>query len=168
MRFNARTWWREGDDESRVLRVPCMIAAYRAIAGDEIVAIQKTRLAPDGSKLARKMSGPVKGAAIKIDRDENVTYGLTVGEGLETCLAGRELGFRPCWALGSAGAIGAFPPLAGIDALTLLAETDDKGANARAVDACARSWLDSGREVLFATPSFKGDMNEVVRRRASS
>jgi len=163
IRFHARTGWREGEN-SPMLRVPCLIAAYRKMDGDEIVAIQKTRLAPDATKIARKMFGPTKRAAIKIDRDEDVTYGLIIGEGLETCLSGRLMGFKPCWALGSAGAIGTLPVLAGIDALTLLCETDDSGANARAVEACERRWLDAGREVLRATPAFNGDMNDAFQR----
>ena len=56
--------------------------------------------------------------AIKLDADENVEQGLHIGEGIETCLAGRQLDFKPCWALGSAGAIRGFPVLSGIEALT--------------------------------------------------
>src|SRR4051794_18444545 len=54
-----------------------------------------------------------------------VTIGLTVGEGVETCLSARQLGLRPAWALGSVRAIRTFPVLSGIEALTILEETDD-------------------------------------------
>jgi hypothetical protein len=63
-------------------------------------------------------------------------------------MAGRDLGFRPVWALGSAGAIGSFPLLSGIDALTILAEMDDRGANARAVRTCGDRWAAADREVV--------------------
>jgi putative DNA primase/helicase len=106
------------------------------------------------------MLGPVASAAIKIDGDDDVQQGLAVGEGFETCLAGRMLGFRPIWALGSAGAIASFPVLAGIDCLTILAETDDSGANARAAKACRDRWLSAGRELIIATPRVAGDMND--------
>jgi putative DNA primase/helicase len=162
VRFHDRTPWLD-ESSGNTIRVLGMIAAMRAIDSDEIVAIQKTRLAPDGSKLARKMFGPAGAAAIKIDRDEDVTYGLIVGEGLETCLAARELGFRPCWALGSAGAIERFPVLAGIDALALLAETDDGGANARAVDVCGQRWHDAKREVIVVWPKVGNDINDAFR-----
>jgi AAA domain-containing protein len=94
----------------------------------------------------------VGGAAIKIDGDQDVEYGLTICEGFETGMAGRDLGLRPVWALGSAGAIGSFPLLSGIDALTILAETDDRGANARAVRTCGDRWAAADRDVLVATP----------------
>ena len=47
------------------------------------------------------MYGEANGAAIKLDADEMVTMGLTIGEGIETVLSARQLGFRPAWALGS-------------------------------------------------------------------
>ncbi len=62
------------------------------------------------------MTGPSGGAAIKLDADETCEQGVAVGEGIETVLPGRHLGFRPGWALGSAGGITAFPLLAGIEA----------------------------------------------------
>jgi hypothetical protein len=158
VRFHALTPWQDGDD---LLRVPCLIAVYRSVDGDEIVAIQKTRLAPDGSKIGRKMRGPVKDAAIKIDRDEEVTYGVTVGEGLETVLSARALGFRPAWALGSAGAIETFPVLAGIDALTILAETGARSESA--VKTCGARWRGAGREVIVTRSRFGSDINDAIR-----
>jgi putative DNA primase/helicase len=144
-------------------RQPCMITAFRSIADDTLQAIHRTALTPDGKKIDRKMLGPVAGAAIKIDADENVEQGLMIGEGFETCLAARQLGLRPVWALGSAGAIANFPVLAGVDALTILAETDDSGANAKAIRACGNRWAAAGREVIVATPYVRGDMNEALR-----
>jgi putative DNA primase/helicase len=144
-------------------RRPAMIVAFRSIADDRLVAVHRTALSDDGRKIARKMLGPVGGAAIKIDADENVEQGLTIGEGFETCLAARVLGFRPVWALGSAGAIGTFPVLGGVDALTVLAETDDSGANERAVKACRDRWVAADREVIVATPRVAGDMNDALQ-----
>ncbi|WP_395697975.1 toprim domain-containing protein [Methylocella sp.] len=109
------------------------------------------------------MLGPVAGAAIKIDADEDVTMGLTVGEGAETCVAARQLGLRPVWALGSAGAIGAFPVLPGVEALTILEELDDAGANGRAIEACASRWRAAGREVLIVSPLLGGDINDSIK-----
>src|SRR5207253_852128 len=103
------------------------------------------------------------GAVVKLDSDDAVTFGVTIGEGIETCLAARQIGFRPIWAVGSAGAIATFPVLPGVDALTILAEADDRGANARAVEACAARWHAAGREVLLVTPLFGGDVNDALR-----
>lgn len=115
-------------------RVPAMVAAMRDIRTDEIVGVHRTRHSADGQKLGRKMLGKASNAAIKIDANEHVTVGVVIGEGIETCLAARRLGFQPTWALGSAGAITSFPVLSGIEALTILAETG--AASQRAVDEC--------------------------------
>ena len=144
-------------------RRPCMLTAFRSIADDKLVAVHRTLLSDKGEKLDRRMLGPVAGAAIKIDDDTDVEQGLTVGEGFETCLAARELGYRPVWALGSAGAIGEFPVLAGFDTLTILAETDDSGANEKARRLCCNRWAAAGREILIATPRVVGDMNDALQ-----
>jgi hypothetical protein len=138
-----------------------MITAFRSIADDTLQAIQRTALTEDGQKIGRLSLGPMAGAAIKIDADENVELGLTIGEGFETCLAARQIGFRPVWALGSAGAIGAFPVLAGVDALTILAETDN--ASAKAIQACGSHWAAADREVIVARPRMGGDINEALQ-----
>jgi hypothetical protein len=139
-----------------------MILAFRSIADDRLTAIHRVALAPDGSKVGRRMLGTVGGAAIKVDDDTDVEQGLAVAEGYESALAGRQLGFRPAWALGSAGAIAALPVLGGVEAITFLTETDDAGANARAVAACGRHWLAAGREVILVAPIVTGDMNDAV------
>jgi hypothetical protein len=161
VRFHPECPWR-GDDGG-LQRRPAMITAFRSIADDRLVAVHRTLLSDKGQKLDRRMLGPVGGAAIKIDCDENVEQGLTICEGFETGLAGRELGFRPVWALGSAGAIGTFPVLPGIDGLTILAETDDSGANAKAVRQCGNRWGAAEREVIVATPRVAGDMNDALQ-----
>jgi len=138
-----------------------MVALVRSVVTDEPQAIQRTRLTAEGAKVARKMLGPARGAAIKVDADETLTAGLHVAEGCETALAGRRLGLRPCWALGSAGGIAKFPVLGGIEALTLLAEHD--GANARAVEECASRWHAAGREVTIIEPTIGKDLNDAIR-----
>jgi hypothetical protein len=145
---------------------PAMVGLFRDLRTDEPCGIHRTYLRPDGSKLGRKMLGRARGAAIKLDPDDEVALGLVVGEGIETCLAARMLGYKPTWVLGSATAIEHLPVLGGIEALTLLGENDATGTNARAVDACARRWLAAGREVTVVDPD-AGDLNDVLRARAS-
>jgi hypothetical protein len=104
------------------MRVPCLIALYRDIVSDAPRAIERTALNPDGTairidgKTARRMRGSRDSAAVKITDDADVAMGLTIGEGLESTLAGMMFGHAPAWALGPAAAIGAFPVLAGIEA----------------------------------------------------
>jgi hypothetical protein len=96
-----------------------MLALFRDIRTDEPRAISRTFLDPEGRKLERKFLGPVGGAAIKLDADEDVLGGLHIGEGVETTMTARQVEYRrPAWALGSRGAIAAFPVLSGIECLT--------------------------------------------------
>jgi putative DNA primase/helicase len=116
------------------------------------------------------MLGRAKGAAIKLDSDEEVTMSLHVGEGIETTLTGRQAGFCPVWALGSADAIASFPVLVGLEALTIFAEREDDGgrnaANARAIERCGQRYLAAGIDIIVIDPS-RGDLNDLVDRRAS-
>ncbi len=144
-------------------RVGAMVALFRDAASNEPCGIHRTFLDGDGRKLDRKMLGRARGAALKLDVDESVTLGLHVGEGLETCLAAQLAGFRPVWALGSAGTIAAFPVLPGIEAITVLGEVGDGGANQRAAQACAERWIEAGREAFIVAPLSGGDLNDVWR-----
>jgi hypothetical protein len=164
-----------GDDVMRYLgacpfgdtRYPCILSLYRGVISNEPRAIQRTTLGPRGIKIGRLSLGPVMGAAIKIDHDEDVEYGLVIGEGLETCLAGRQLGFKPCWAVGSAGAIKTFP-LLNVQSLTLLVDHDAPDKNGReagqqAALECSQRWSAAGREVRRIMPRRIGkDMADLI------
>ena len=106
--------------------VPGMVALFRDIWTNAPCGIDRTFLDEAGAKRGRKMLGRARGAAIKLDADEDVTLGLHIGEGVETCLAAWFAGFHPVWALGSATAIAAFPLLTGIEAITVLGEVGDQ------------------------------------------
>ena len=90
-------------------RIGAMLALFRNIQTGEPQAISRTFLDREGRKIERKFLGPVAGAAIMLDSFDLVTTGLHVGEGVETCMAARQLGLRPCWALGSRGRRRGFP-----------------------------------------------------------
>ncbi|QRM28682.1 toprim domain-containing protein [Microvirga sp. VF16] len=161
LRYHPRCPWK--DERGELIFVPAMVCAMRDIQTDEIVAIHRRRLTLEGEKVGKPMMlGPSRGAAVKLDPDEDVTMGLVVGEGVETCLAARQLGFTPVWALGSASTIANLPVLSGIEAITLLAENDRNGANERAVEACAMRWDAAGRDVFAGTPDFGKDMNDAL------
>lgn len=146
-------------------RHPCMIALYRDLRTDKPVAIQRTALTAEGEKIDRMMAGPVAGTAVKLDPDEEVTLGLVVAEGVESALATRMLGYRPCWALGSAGAIANLPVLGGIEGLTIAGEAGE--ASARAVRECARRWVAADVDVSVLEPlGGAEDANDVLREMA--
>jgi Toprim domain/CHC2 zinc finger len=185
-REKALALWREGDDprptvvklylNSRTLeldddlagevlrwhpRIGAMLALFRNILTGEPQAVSRTFLDREGKKLGRKFLGPVWGAAIMLDAFDEVLGGLHAGEGVETCMAARQLGLRPCWALGSAPAVAAFPVLGGVECLTLLRENDD--ASERACEACAARWHAAGREVFINQPTAGKDLNDAIR-----
>jgi len=116
----------------------------------------------------KRMLGPVGGAAVKLDCNEDVELGLTISEGIETGLAGRMLGHKPCWATGSANGIRTFPLLGGVECLTLLVDNDEPDQRGRrAGDEAAtevwRRWTAAGREVrAFTTDKPDTDIADVV------
>jgi putative DNA primase/helicase len=110
------------------------------------------------------MYGPAGTAAIKISADEDVSEGLFIGEGFETCLAAYLAGFGPVWALGNAGAIAKFPVLDGIECLTILGERNDGNANIKAAQECADRWIEAGCDVILAEPLTGDDFNDVMRK----
>lgn len=149
---------------------PGMLTLMRHVKTNEPWSVQRTFIAPDGSKLispdgnpiGRKYTGSPEMCAIKINSDEHVHDGLAIGEGFETCLAARHFGFRPVWAVGDRGRISAFPVLEGIEALTILGENDPNGANERAALECQTRWENAGREVYWPLPAVGKDFNDAL------
>jgi hypothetical protein len=137
--------------------LPCMLALFRSISGDEPVGIHRTALTPAGQRIDRKAWGSIEAAAIKLSSDAEIAAGLTIGEGIETTLAGMAIGFAPAWALGSSGKIGRFPVLPGVECLTILVDHDDiakskRGAGQIQARECSARWTAAGREVLRVIP----------------
>jgi putative DNA primase/helicase len=157
----------EMDDEvgGKVLRwnpkIQAMIALFRNIETDKPQAVSRTYLDSNGNKIERRFLGPVGRAAIKLDPDENLLGGLHIGEGIETCLAARQIGMKPAWALGSCIAIGAFQVIAGVEALSILREHDL--ANERNADLCGTRWHEAGRQVFDVWPRIGKDVNDAIR-----
>jgi CHC2-type zinc finger protein/Toprim domain-containing protein len=149
-------------------RYPALIALFRNIHTDEPKAILRTALTSGGFLIGKRMLGRVGGCAVKLDPDGNVGQGLVIGEGVETCLAARKLGFRPAWAVGSAGAIRSFPVLGGVECLSIVVDHDLPDKNGRqagqaAALECSQRWTAAGREVRRIVPRRLGaDMADLV------
>jgi putative DNA primase/helicase len=156
LRFHPYCPWRN-ENTGKTERVPALIAAFRSIDNDQITGVQRIRLNPDGSKYGRRMLGIVHRAAIKFDAADKE---LCIGEGVETCLAGRQLGFSPVWALGSVGAISFFPVLDGVRQLIIFGETGK--ASAEAIRLAGRRWRRAARRVRIVTPAVGSDLNDVL------
>lgn len=141
------------------VRRPAMVAMFRDMLTNAPVAVHRTFLDDGGRKLERKMLGPAKGAAIKLSPDQDVEGGIGIAEGIETALTIMSSGWRPVWALGSAGAIERFPILPGVSSITVFADHDDAGL--AAARACARRWAADGRENRILIPAATGhDWND--------
>ncbi|MCI0598594.1 MAG: toprim domain-containing protein [Beijerinckiaceae bacterium] len=153
-------------------RFPAMVCLVRNILTNEPQGIHRTALAADGTAIKRdgktfRLSlGPVAGGAIKLDPDEDVTQGLCIGEGVETCLAGRQMGLRPVWSAVSTGGVANFQVLAGVDGLHIFRENDPSGTSAKDVEKCARRWYEAGREVIIVDPDTGSDLNDELREAA--
>jgi len=159
-----------GDDKP-----PCLVALIRDIIVDEPQAIQRTALAADGRKIDRRGLGPKAGGAIKLWPDDAVTSGLVIGEGLETVAAAatrithKHTLLQPAWALIDRGNLANFAPLPGIEAITILVDADKSGDGQKAAAACARRWLEAGREAARLEPKALGaDFNDIVVREESA
>jgi hypothetical protein len=127
---------------------------------------------PDGTavkrngKTFRLSLGPIGGGAIKLDPDEDVEQGLCIGEGVETCLSGRQIGLRPVWSAVNTGGVKNFPIVPGIDGLHIFKENDANGQSAKDVEACARRWYEAGRDVVIVEPDTGKDLNDELREAA--
>jgi hypothetical protein len=122
---------------------PCLILPFRPIdaADDEAppVAIHRIALVPGAADEPRKMMlGPVKGAVIKLSPSDAVTTGLGVAEGFEKALALYLAGWRPLWTPGSGSLLEVMPILAGVEHLTIFADSDEPGF--RSAERCAARW----------------------------
>jgi hypothetical protein len=110
--------------------------------------VHRTFLDSTGAKLERRMLG--RQGVIRLSPDDDVTMGLGITEGIEDGLAVLLSAWVPVWAATSAGAIARFPVLAGIEALTIFADTDEPGI--AAAEACRQRWQRAGREVRVSCP----------------
>jgi putative DNA primase/helicase len=164
LRFHPTCPWRD-ENNGRTERVPCLIAAFRSIDDNIITGIHRIRVdQPDRwPKTERRMLGVVHRAAVKLGTPAGR---LTIGEGIETCMAAVQLGLGPAWAFGSVGAISFFPVVDGVPELRILAESGD--ASGRAVQICGRRWRRAGRRVLISRPKLGSDHNDVLMQRRVS
>ena len=140
---------------------PALIALFRDIVTNEPRAIHRIALGPEGILIGKRMLGRVGGCAVKLDADADVEHGLAVGEGIETMIAARVRGFRPAWALGSAGTLKNFPVLNGVECLSIIVDHDPPDRNGRqagqeAALECSQRWITAGQEVRRIVPRRQG------------
>jgi putative DNA primase/helicase len=142
--------WRTGT------RWPALVALITDVISNTPISLHFTFLAKDGSgkapierpRLVLK-DHQMAGGVVRLWPDAHVTYGLLVGEGIETVLSAARV-FTPVWACLNAGNVRTFPVLPGIDAITILQDDDEAGR--RSTKACAERWTAAGRETRVWAP----------------
>jgi putative DNA primase/helicase len=131
-------------------RQPAVVIAFRSVATNAVVAIQRIFLTKSGRKDAAMMLAPTTGAAMKLQLLQNHT--LHVCEGLETGLAIIAMDKGPVWALGSAPNIQSFDVLTSINELYIWADHDPidfktgRSPGLHAAEVCATRWLKAGKQ----------------------
>jgi putative DNA primase/helicase len=157
IRFHPQCPWRN-ENTGRMDRIPALIVPFRSIDDDTITAVHRIALNADATKRGRRMRGIVHRAAVKLDVPGER---LAIGEGLETCMAARQLGYPPTWALGSAGAISFFPLIDDVKQILILGEQG--AASACAIRLCGTRWRKAGRRVRVIMPDMRfSDLNDVL------
>jgi putative DNA primase/helicase len=143
-------------------RAPALVALVQDIITGEPIAIHSRELTPNATKAGSWMAlGPKSGGAIRLSRSD---FGeLAIGEGVEICLAGIQLGSGPTWPVIDAGGMTAFPVLDHVGRLTIMADNDVSETGQRAAAACRDRWAAAGKAVLCAMPKEPGqDFNDVL------
>lgn len=153
-------------------RTPAMVALVRNVITDEPQAIHRTAITREGRKAVvngrdRLALGGLKGGAVKLTADAEVTYCLGIGEGIESSLSLQglpEFGATPVWALLNASGVSGFMPLPGIESLWIAVDHDPAGVEASAT--CSGRWRFAGKEVFRVKATAAGhDLNDVVEAR---
>jgi putative DNA primase/helicase len=141
---------------------PALVALVQDIITGEVVAIHRRELTLDGNKAGTWLGlGPKSGGVIRLAQPCNGE--LAIGEGIETCLAGMQLGSGPAWSVIDAGGMTAFPVLDHVGRLTIMADNDVSGTGQRAAAACRDRWAAAGKAVRCVTPEQPGqDFNDVL------
>ena len=145
-----------------------MVARITDLVTGEPMSLHFTRLAKDGlgkasiakNEQRRLLKGHAKtGGVIRFCADAEVTMGLGIGEGIETCLAVAASGWRPVWSAIDAGNLGLLPVVDGIESLTIFADADPAGI--AGAEKLAARWRAAGREAAIIAPPAAGtDWND--------
>jgi hypothetical protein len=130
------------------LRAPALVVLMRNVETGTPQAVQRLFLDLDQNKKTESMMlGPVGNAAMMITSRHDTFWDclsfcprLYVCEGLETGLALHQAGYKPVWALGSAGAIERLPVLFGVGKLVIVADNDNNSIGLQCAILCAARW----------------------------
>ena len=144
---------------------PALVALITDACTGEPLSLHRTWIKPDGNKADVRLprlllkDHPIAGGVIRLWRDEDVTAGLGIAEGIETALSLAH-GFTPVWSLIDAGHLAKFPVLNGIEDLIIAADNDAAGRTAAA--ECAARWADHAAVRIISADTDGCDLNDEV------
>jgi putative DNA primase/helicase len=148
-------------------RASALLGLIQDIITSEPLGIHRRELTVYAGAAGPPMTlGPKTGAAVKLS-NAGGTGELTIGEGIETCLAGMMLGLGPVWSVIDAGGLASFPVLEHISRLTILVDNDVSGTGQRAAAECRGRWMAAGKAVRRVMPETAGqDVNDLLLAQA--
>jgi putative DNA primase/helicase len=177
-------WYRDLEDKVSGYHGPALVGLVTDVETGEPINLHRTWLASNGSgkapidKPRRLLKGHRLRGVTRLWPDEEVTLGLVIGEGIETCLAAALEGLTPVWATMTASNLAAFPVLPGLEGLTLLVDHDrpnaktGKRAGIEAGLTVVRRYTDAGfdseRDVRVILPPEGEDAADLVRKRRAA
>lgn len=161
--WHPEVYFKEPGHRLHGQRLGCIVGVMTdAVTGNLTGAVSRTYIV-DGRKITKaKTLGQPQGI-VRLSHDDDVTAGLFLAEGIETTLDAMARGLRPAWSTGSTALMSAFPPLAGVEALTVIADHDPSGAGEKAARAVEAAWLAAGRETRIFMADAIGDLNDRTR-----
>jgi hypothetical protein len=165
LRFHPVCPWRD-ENTGGTIYLPALLAVFTSIDDNTVTAVHRIRLdQPERwPKAERRMLGVVHRSAVMLDPLGGI---LHIGEGVETCLAARQLGHAPAWALGSVGMIAKFPVINGVKLLRVLGESGE--ASAGAIKIVGGRWHRAGRKIEIVMPDAgHSDLNDELMARATA
>jgi hypothetical protein len=152
---------------------PALVALVTDAETGAEINLHRTWLRHDGAGKApidtprRLLKGHPARGVIRLWPDAEVTLGLVLGEGIESCLAAARAGLVPVWAAISAGNLKAFPVLPGLDGLALLIDHDKPNprtgiraghdAALAVIEHYAAAGFDPERDLRIVLPPTEGE-----------
>lgn len=157
---------------------PALVWPIRSVLTNGVIGTHSTFLHPNEPRKLGEAPGEPRGrhffgarashpkgpGAVMLSPFDEVTTGLVISEGIENGLSLYADEIAPVWCTMSADAMGAFPVLNGIEALTIHADNDATGKGLSAAKTCRKRWQEAGCEVTVYMPKATGtDLNDIAR-----
>lgn len=145
---------------------PVMLAAVRHWDSNDLIAVHRTWLLPDGSGKApiepnRMMLGATMGGGTQLSPP---AHKMVIAEGLETSLSVMQETRLPVWAaLSTSGMMGLNLPDLPM-AQDIIIAVDNDPAGRKAALRSAEKWTKEGRQVRLAFPPPNQDFNDLIRK----